>query len=209
MARELVDLNGQRFGKLIVLFRAPDKNKQVMWDCVCDCGNTSIVRGTHLRKGLTVSCGCYRIEANKTHGQSDTRLYKVWSQMVQRCSKHKDYAGRGITVCDRWRESFENFLEDMGQPEEGLTLDRIDTNGDYCPENCRWVNMSIQGFNQRKRLTNTSGKSGVSWNKRNLNWRARITVMYKEIHLGYFDSFEEAVEVREKAEIKYFGENKS
>ena len=124
------------------------------------------------------------------------------------CEYYKDYGGRGITYDPSWK-LFENFYKDMFEfYREDLELDRIDVNGNYCKENCRWVNKSLSAFNTRLRENNTSGRSGVSWNEKLGKWRARITHQGIEIYLGVYSSFEEACSVREAAELQYFGETK-
>jgi hypothetical protein len=122
--------------------------------CVCDCGNETTVSSTNFRK--TQSCGCYRNELRTTHGMSKSRDFKRWHAMLTRCNKpshesFKHYGGRGIKVCERWMK-FENFMEDMGPAPAGLSIDRIDVNGDYEPSNCRWVDQKTQCQNKRPRL---------------------------------------------------------
>src|SRR5690606_25089373 len=119
--------------------------------------------------------------------------------------QYENYGGRGISVCDRWVESFENFLEDMGECPVGLTLERIDVNGNYEPSNCKWENRANQNYNQRKRKDNTSGRVGVYWVKRRHKWLAAIDVGGEFLHLGFFLDFDDAVRAREEAELKYYG----
>lgn len=197
------------FGRLtpIEFLGAIDGNN--CWLCACECGNSKIVRQTHLKYRQVLSCGCMWHEDK--HGMSDDRVYNIYKQMKQRCynpnhPSFNEYGGRGIKICERWLESFESFWEDMEDGySETLTLDRIDVNGGYYKENCRWVTKSIQGFNQRKRSTNSSGKTGVSFSKRSNKWRAYITFEGKSIHLGVYQDFEAAVKARENAELEYFG----
>ena len=144
-----------------------------------------------------------------------TPEYKAWSGLIGRCTNtsnpaYDNYGARGIKVCERWLESFENFFEDMGlKLDESLSLDRIDVNGNYCKENCRWVNDSTQSFNRRRTKANSSGRTGVSLaDKKYGLWKAMIHVDGKLVYLGCSKSFEEACRLREEAEIKYHGTTK-
>lgn len=157
-----LDLIGQRFGRLTVKeFSHVDKLRNTHWKCVCDCGNGVTVYGYSLMRGDTKSCGCYRVEQSTerqtTHGQSakgkPTKAYVAWISMHSRCNNpentnYEDYGGRGIRVTDSWFD-FENFYEDMKEPLPHQTLDRIDVNGDYCPDNCRWADIETQNNNKR------------------------------------------------------------
>lgn len=154
----LIDLTGKKFGRWTVAGIGEKKGKHFSWVCLCDCGETRAVSGPSLRNGVSTSCGCYRSDVNaaihKTHGMAKSKLNVVWSGMKARCSNpnHESYAnygGRGIKVCDRWK-TFDNFLADMGQTyRDGLSIDRVDNDGDYEPNNCRWATLAEQATNKR------------------------------------------------------------
>ena len=162
----VIDLTGQKFGRLTVIARAgttKTRDKSATWLCKCDCGNTSIVKGSRLRSGRIKSCGCWRFEcvseANTKHGACKggkrSRLYRIWSGMIRRCTdiKHKDfknYGGRGIIVCGEWKdyEPFKDWALCNGYA-DNLEIDRINTDGDYTPENCRWVTDYENANNRR------------------------------------------------------------
>jgi hypothetical protein len=148
------DLTGQKFGRLLVQFRAPNKGVQTTWTCLCDCGNITLSTSGNLTFGKSTSCGCGRIKHGHTTKRNQSGTYQTWRNMIRRCidannKDYKNYGARGITVCERWIESFDSFLADMGERPKGLTLDRKDNDGHYCPENCEWATRLQQCHNRR------------------------------------------------------------
>ena len=213
--------DGEVFGRLTVVKDVEDKvssrgSVKRRVECVCECGNTVVVTLGHLRSGRTSSCGCLHAEiakrVNTSHGMTNTRPFKIWCKMRQRCTdpnieSFKNYGGRGIKYSEEW-ETFEGFWEDMQEGySDDLTLDRIDVNGNYCKENCRWATYTEQARNQRTKSNNKSGKSGVRENSKG-KFEAYITADYKQIYLGTYLTFEEAVAAREAGELKYHGKIK-
>jgi hypothetical protein len=165
---------GNKYGRLFVASDAGcDKFGNKQWHCICDCGNEKVIIGTNLRKGLTKSCGCLhkeiaREEGKKTatHGRALTPAYRTWVAMVRRCTKPTDqafwrYGGKGVTVCDRWLNNFENFYADMGDRAEGMTLDRINPFRGYSPDNCRWADSKTQANNTQHKFLKEHGLCSV------------------------------------------------
>ena len=163
---KLIDLAGQQFGYLIAIRRVKSiKWHKSQWLCQCECGKRTVILGNSLKSGNTQSCGCIKnfliSQARYIHGHSmvngkASKTYGVWQNMKNRCNNpndkfFNDYGGRGIRVCKRWLK-FENFLADMSEKPEGLSLDRIDNDGNYCKSNCRWTTIKIQQRNTRHNI---------------------------------------------------------
>ena len=162
------------------------------------CGTEFRANTQNILRGVVKSCRCYQkrrvSEANKTHGLKSTKLYDIWGNIKGRVlnpknKRYTDYGGRGITICEEWLDihNFYDWAMSNGYSDE-LSIDRIDNDGNYCPENCRWVNSSIQNRNKRISKNNTSGYKGVSYNKSRGKYIAKIYVNKKNIHLGYFQT---------------------
>jgi hypothetical protein len=182
--------NVQRFGRLIVIQRMnSDKHRNSRWLCQCKCENEIIVRTHSLASGKTKSCGCLArektIQRLTKHGHSQNdKTYKSWQYMKARCTNpdyqyYQNYGGRGITVCDRWKNSFLNFLADMGnRPTDKHTIERINRNGNYCPENCCWATRKEQARNTRRnRLITHNGKTQCI-----AEWSEEIGILWRTLH---------------------------
>lgn len=150
-----LDLKGKVFGRWTVIDDPSINGRgECYWHCICECGTTRIVRAQSLVNGKSKSCGCLHKDTITTHGMTKTRTFKSWETMKQRCCNHNspdyhNYGGRGVRVCKRWLDSFDNFLSDMGERPKGKSLDRIKNNLGYFPENCKWSDTSEQQRNKR------------------------------------------------------------
>ena len=213
----LENIVGKKFGRWLCLHptdKIPKQDRKFI--CVCECGTFKLVVGYSLTSGLSKSCGCLRREKSafnkRTHGLCKTKEHNSWRGMKSRCDNPKDthyqfYGERGITYDKSWSD-FEVFLSDMGNCPDNFQLDRIDVNKNYSKENCRWADLTQQAYNIRKKRNNTSGRTGVYYNKQYGTYYAIITIYKVVIHLGSYKTFDEACDARMLAEIMYYGKEK-
>ena len=210
-------MTGQRFGRWIVVSQANDYiepktgQHRSRWNCKCDCENVRDVLANDLIRGKSKSCGCYKRqisrECHTKHGLCRERVYKVYSGMITRCynqneKSYKYYGGRGITVCDEWKNDFKKF-HDWAMAngyQDDLTIERIDVNGDYCPENCTWIPFSEQNRNKNDKTNGKVGFRGIT-----ITENKKYLVRINQIKIGRFDDLEKAIIARKQAEIKYWG----
>lgn len=220
-SKPVKDLSGKRFGRLVVLSFSgwkyqPSGQRKSTWVCQCDCGEQKTIIASSLVQGITKSCDCLYTEAITTHGLSNSPEYKVFGGIMERCNNPKAayyhcYGELGIKIEGDWAlpvpEGFLNFYRDMGQrPSERHTVERVDVTRGYSKDNCIWTDdLSMQSYNQGMDKRNSSGKTGVSFDSGRNKWVAGIGYKNKSIYLGRFDTFEEAVNARECAEVKYYG----
>lgn len=216
------EIVGQRFGKLVVerfshFYITPSSGKkEKRWLCRCDCGGHTVTAKRKLKSGHTTSCGCYRDSVMKvkcpTHGMTKTPEYISWLAIKARCYNknekcYENYGGRGIKVCERWLESFENFYADMGPRPEGMSLERKNVDGDYEPSNCEWATATVQSFNRRHSLKNKEGRVGISKHftkTKGYVWKVNIAKNYCRRSATVY-SREDAVKLIEKWEIELYG----
>lgn len=208
-----INIAGQTFGRLTALYYTrKSRHGNRIWLCNCTCGTAVEVVAASLKKGETKSCGCLQKDtASKTftkHGMSSSPEYKSWNAMKGRCydsnhPKYKNYGGRGIIICERWLNSFENFYLDMGKRPKGTTIDRKDSDGNYEPNNCRWATLSTQSHNRKLSSNSTTGVRGVSLDASDGKYKAYLSVDKTTVLNKKFSTFEDAVDARLKAEEKY------
>lgn len=203
---KLIDRKNIRYGRLVAQ-RMVGRNSrgQVLWECVCDCGKTTTLPASSLGSGNTKSCGCLLLEKITKHGGFGKRSYNTWRAMIRRCNNPNDkdyprYGGRGVTVCERWLV-YENFVEDMGEPPDRHTLDRVDGTKGYSPENCRWASPAAQARN-----TNSRPLRGVMPYKG--RWYAQIGVNGVKKYSKIVDTVEEAMQKRREMEAVHWGEER-
>ena len=200
------DMTPRLIGETYMKYPTEKSSKKIkfgLYQC-CYCGKSWECNSSLIKTGRTKSCGCQKINTlGITHGLKSNRFYNTWYKMLSRCtnpknSSYKNYGGRGITVCEEWLD-VRNFVAwcDLTHPNiEGVTLDRIDNDKGYSPENCRWADASTQNINQRKREDNTSGYVGIYWHIRDKKWCAKIGVNSKLVNIGTFPLLENAIEAR-------------
>jgi hypothetical protein len=198
---KMKDLSGNKYGRWTVIRFDRIFKKSYYWICQCECGTEKSVLVANLTSSKSLSCGCLALELaaqrEKTHGKCGTRIYRLWSSMKTRCTNQKEqaykfYGARGIKVCDKWMNSFEAFYADMGDPpHEHSSIERIDVNGDYCPENCIWIDFAKQAFNK----TNSLIVEYCGEKKCVAEWCQILNLPYKLIisRMAHGKSFHEAV----------------
>ena len=214
---------GGKFNRLTITGQGYVVNETAYYPVRCECGTEKAVSAWCLKSGTIKSCGCLNRElssqrkTNLQHGMTGTPIYNAWLSMRRRCynpseSSYENYGGRGIKVCDRWLESFQNFYEDMGDvPFEGASIERLDVNGDYSPENCVWADKTTQCFNRRKFKGASSKYIGVSYDKtkKNRPWRVSLKKGGVILYSGSFSTEEEAARAYDDACMEHYGVRKN
>ena len=204
---------GETYGYLTIISEPYRFNNKTMVLAQCKCGVVKEYQTQNILNGVTKSCGCYHKEILTKHGLSRTKIYNTWDDMKDRCynnknSQYPNYGGRGITVCNEWKNDFNSFYDwamANGYKEEKsingrnlLSIDRINVNGNYDPSNCRWANNQEQATNKRLLSTNTSGYVGVSFSKTEKRWVCIISINNKSHRIGAYKTQKQAVEARNK-----------
>lgn len=196
------NISGQKFGRLTAQYisgrqRRKDGKTKIIWHCICDCGNEVDLAAERLVNGNTKSCGCYNRDpeskkATTKHGLSNTRLFTIWQGMKQRCyyKKHVSYdhyGGRGIQLCEAWKDDFKAFYDwaMMNGYKDNLTIDRIDVNGNYCPENCRWIPAEQQYFNRTDNRLLTMGNVTKTITEWSLQYSIDRETVSSRLKLGW------------------------
>lgn len=209
----VTNLLGVVYNGIEIISRAgSDEAGGALWEAKCHCGEIFELTGRYLKKHNIKSCGCL---GGKRHGKSKTRLYRIWTHMKTRCYDEKAhdyerYGGRGIDICSEWRYQFPNFeswaLENGYQ--DSLTIDRINNDKGYAPNNCRWTDKTTQVRNRRVSKNSKTGVTGVVWSKHANQWLAYLYLNYKQKTLGYYKNLEDAIRARQQGEIKVWGYTK-
>ena len=205
---------GDRYGRLLIVAAYVKKTRHG-WQHLtkCDCGTIKLTLGKSMYRGQSQSCGCLQIERSTKHSDYGSPEYKSWCAMITRCTNenqdnYKNYGGRGISVCEEWG-SYDAFLKDMGRkPSKRHSLERVDNDSNYCPENCIWADRFRQAQNQRMRADNKTGCKGVSFDIRKQKYIASINRDGVKTYLGTFANLDDAIAARRKHEETLLNQEK-